>query len=383
MFTVKINCFMLGRFIKLCVFFSVFTFIFPSCYAQTAEENFSDYNLYFDSLNRVYKQQQFDSLFRCMVKEKGFNGVMLVAQGNQILYENVAGFANFSTKELLDLHASFEIASLSKMFTAAAILQLCEAKKMNINQLVTDFFPDFPYKTITVHHLLCHRSGLPEYFNFAGRYHKNRLFPLTNDSLLSMIQKYKPKCAALPDKKFDYNNTGYAILASIVEKVSGVSFEQYLKTHFFEPLGMKETFLYRYGSDQKITMGHWASKRVYIRDYLSGVVGDKGIFSSMYDLHTWEKALFFGNIISKESLAHMSFPQHSDMSDCSNYGYGLRLSCDDKENPLLFHGGLWNGNHNLFVHRPSDSTLIVFLSNVFNRSFTWRSSDILRILDEL
>ncbi|MBP7102044.1 MAG: beta-lactamase family protein [Bacteroidales bacterium] len=353
------------------------------CFSQSQLKSVNEKNLYFDSLNLIYKQQQIDSLFNYIVKEKQFNGTFLIARNNVVFYENVAGYACFQQKTPLHINTSFEIASVSKMFTAVAILMLYEEGKIALNKDVRDYLPEYPYANITVHQLLCHRSGLPEYFKFADKYHKNSSFPLTNDSLLSMLKFRNPKCNYMPDKLFEYCNTNYALLASIVERISGVSFSQFLQEKIFDPLEMKVTFLYRFSSNQPIMYGYKSNKRVYERNYLSGVIGDKGIFSSVHDLYVFNKALFSETIIKKETLSLAISPHHSELSVCNNYGYGFRLSCDKNENQLIYHGGLWNGNHSLFIYRPIDNIFIVFLSNVYNNSFIWRSSDILRIMDEL
>jgi len=353
------------------------------CISQLNSNSFSENNRYFDSLNLVYKQKKLDTLFTYLATKRAFNGAILIAQSDTIFFQNVSGYTNFTTKEPLNLHASFEIGSMSKMFTAVSVLLLYEQGKIDVSKKVSDYIPDFPYSEITVHQLLCHRSGLPEYFSFAEKYHKNSSFPLTNDSLLLMLQKHKPKCSTEPDNEFEYNNTGYAVLASIVEKVSGMTFKHFLDTNIFEPLGMKETFLYQYGSQQEIMLGHKGNKKVYPRNFLSGVVGDKGVFSSVNDLYLWDKALFSGKIIKKQTLALACAPHNSDKNPCNNYGYGLHIGCTGNNQPLLYHGGLWNGNHSLFVHRPSDGTLIIILSNIYNKSFMWKSYNILHILDEL
>lgn len=368
--------------IKFCSLLMI-AFIVTTCFSQTRINDFLQNNLYFDSLNVVYKQKQFDSLFTFIVANRNFNGVMLIAQDDKILYENVAGFADFTTKKPLDIHSSFEIGSMSKMFTAVSILLLYEEGKIDLSKKIIDYIPDFPYSEITIHQLLCHRSGLPEYFSFAEKYHKNPSFPLTNDSLLLMLQKHKPKCSTEPDDEFEYNNTGYAVLASIVEKVSGMPFKQFLETKIFEPLEMKETFLYQFGSSQEIILGHKGNKKIYYRNFMSGVVGDKGIFSSINDLYTWDKAIFSGKIIKKETLALATTPQNPDKNPCNNYGYGFHIGCTENKQSLIYHGGLWNGNHSLFVHRASDNTVIIILSNIYNKSFMWKSYNILHILDEL
>ncbi len=358
--------------------------IFKLCYSQpTKTPTFEENNRYFDSLNLVYKQLKIDTLFISIVNEKKFNGALLIARDGNILYENVAGYSSFISKKPLNIHSSFEIASVSKMFTAVAILLLYEEGKIDLSEKIKNYLPDFPYDNITIHQLLCHRSGLAEYFNFAEKYHKNHHFPLTNDSLLLMISKYKPKLKKNPDKVFEYNNTGYAILANVVEKITKISFKEFVETNFFKPLKMEHTFIYQYGENKDIIIGHYSNKREYKRDYLSGVIGDKGIFSSIHDLYKWNNALFSGKIIKKETLKLVEFPNNQEQDCCNNYGYGLRISCDENNNTLLYHGGLWNGNNSLFIHRPSDKTVIIILSNLFNKSFTGKSGDILHILDEL
>jgi len=360
-----------------------FVLFFIQSFNHSVSQSFTTSNRYFDSLNEVYKIKQLDDLFIYLKKEKHFNGAFLIAKDETILYENVSGYSSYLTKNRLNLHSSFEIASISKSFTAVAVLMLYEEGKVDIHQKVSYYLPDFPYTDITIHQLLCHRSGLPDYFKFAERYHENTAFPLTNDSLLSMLQTYKPKCKITPDNGFEYSNTGYAVLANLIEKVSGMSLKQYFNTRIFEPFGMKETFLYQFGDSVNIMLGHKSNKKTYSRNFLSGVVGDKGIQSSIHDLYLWAKLIFSEKIIKKENLLLVCTPHNPESPLCNNYGYGFRIGCDEQKNIIFYHGGLWNGNHSLFVYRPYDEAVIVILSNIYNKSFVGRSGDIFRILDEL
>jgi len=171
-------------------------------------------------------------------------------------------------------------------------------------------------------------------------------------------------------------------LASIIEKVSEVSYIQFIQTTLLIPLDLHETYVYRFGEPENIILGHKSNKRLYTRNFLSGVVGDKGIQSSASDLYKWTLSLFSEKIISRKSLDLLSTPKNPELSRCNNYGYGFRISCDEQGNSLFFHGGLWNGNHSLLVYRPFDQTIIVVLSNIYNKSFFGISGTILSILDE-
>jgi CubicO group peptidase (beta-lactamase class C family) len=320
-----------------------------------------------------------------MVKIKKFNGSILIAKNGKVLYQNCSGYADFAAKKRLTLSSQFEIASVSKQFTAVAILMLYEQNKLRLTDTVQRFIPDFPYKGITIHQLLCHRSGLPDYFKFAEKYHDDKTVMIDNDSLLRMMKKYHPKILEQPNKKFEYSNTGYAVLASIVERISGISFADFVNRTIFIPLGMKETYFYLHGKPQEnaYTVGHRNNYKIYDRDCESGVMGDKGIFTTIADLLIWDNALYQAKILKAETINMAFNPKNPENPPCHNYGYGWRLSCDDFGKPLIYHGGLWNGNNSLFLKRLSDEVLIIFLSNLYNRGFSGKSNDFLLILDEL
>jgi len=352
---------------------------------QNRTADFVAINDFFDSVSLQMKIQQIDTMFKNMLSEKRFNGSILVGKERDIIYSNFSGYADFPKKKRLNKSSQFEIASVSKQFTAVAILMLYEKKKLNLTDNVQKFIPDFPYNGITVHQLLCHRSGLPDYFKFAEKHHKDTNFLMTNDSLLNMMTVYTPKMLEIPNKKFEYSNTGYAVLASIVERISDMPFYQFVNQFIFKEIGMKDTYFYHYGKNnpEGYTIGHRSNYKYYERDFLSGVLGDKGIFTTTYDLYLWDKALYEAKILTPETLQLAYSPQNAERSPCSNYGYGWRLSCDDFGNALIFHGGLWNGNNTLFIRRITDETLIVIFSNLYNKGFSGKSTVILSIMDAL
>ena len=351
--------------------------------AQNKTKDFIAINNFFDSISLQTKIQQIDNVFKNMVSEKRFNGSILIGKDNKIIYSNFSGYADFPKKKRLNKSSQFEVASVSKQFTAVAILLLYEQGKLNLSDSIQKFIPNFPYKGISIHQLLCHRSGLPDYFKFAEKYHTDKNYLMTNDSLLNMMRNYKPKILENPNTKFEYSNTGYAVLASIVERVSNMSFSDFVTEYIFKPADMKDSYFYGKGQSKEYTVGHKNNSNYYERDFLSGIFGDKGIFTTTYDLYLWDKALYEAKIIKSQTLQMAFSYKHAEQSPCSNYGYGWRLSCDNHGKTLIYHGGLWNGNNCLFLRRTSDKTLIIFLSNIYNKGFSGRSAEILTILDAL
>jgi len=351
--------------------------VFPVVSSDTAVVMTCDTTITAEKLRKI------DSLYQSIVNEQKFNGSILIGRGDKVLYTRFDGYADFQTKRKLTQKSRYEIASVSKQFTAVSILMLYEQGKLKLTDSVQRFIPDFPYSGITLHQLLCHRSGLPEYFKFADDYHKDKNFIIGNDSLLRMLKAFKPKILQQPDKKFEYCNTGYVVLASIVERVSGMRFSDFVHKYIFTPLGMNESSFYYYDTIPKalFVVGHRANMKNYERDYMSGIVGDKGIFTTVNDLFIWCNALDTDKILKRETIEMAFSPQNADMDDCHNYGYGWRISCDTCQRPLIYHGGLWNGNNTWFIKRPCDRTIIIAFSNIYNHAFYGRNKDFFAILD--
>ncbi|PIQ21492.1 MAG: serine hydrolase, partial [Cytophagales bacterium CG18_big_fil_WC_8_21_14_2_50_42_9] len=138
------------------------------------------------------QQHQLDSLFRALQKKKGFNGTVLITQYNKVIYRGAFGYADFSKKDTLTTHNSFQLASVSKQFTAMAVMMLQEAGKLNYEDEVQRFFPDFPYKGITIRHLLTHRSGLPNYTYFTEKYWPDRKAFISNEEVVRLMTEHKP-----------------------------------------------------------------------------------------------------------------------------------------------------------------------------------------------
>jgi CubicO group peptidase (beta-lactamase class C family) len=174
---------------------------------------------------------------------EGFNGNVLIAQKGVIIYQNSFGFANDSIKNILQ--SKFQLASLSKTFTAIAVMKLAEQGKLGLDYTVKDYYPNFPYDGITIRSLLCHRSGLPFYqYTFDKMVRETKIYP-TNQQIMEWFATVQPtpKMFNQPDHYFGYNNTNFAILAALVEKVTGKDFEKYMRENIFVPAGMKDSYI--------------------------------------------------------------------------------------------------------------------------------------------
>lgn len=336
-------------------------------------------------LNASEKAQQLDTLFKNKAKLAGFNGCVLVAQKGQIIYENSFGFSNLKTKDSLRLNSAFQLASVSKTFTATAILMLYDQGKLQLTDHVQKFYPAFPYPGITVKQLLSHRSGLFNYIYCCEKYCDNNLYNgkvFDNAAMMEIICNNKCDLYAKPDKKFEYNNTNYAILACIVEKVSEQSFADYVEQNIFKPLGMNHSWVHNpkgNAEHKNKTVGHKASGYLEDDTYADDVVGDKGIYSTVEDMLKWDQS-FYGEQLLKKETKEMAFTGYSnEHKGKRNYGFGWRLTDDGKNPKIIYHNGWWHGYNSLFFRRPADQTTVIVLGNKYNRS-TYQIQGVLAIL---
>jgi CubicO group peptidase (beta-lactamase class C family) len=313
-----------------------------------------------------------DSIFQVLSTKRGFNGNVLIAQGGKVIYENAFGYADLEEKTPLNIESTFQLASITKQFTAMAIMMLYEEGRLNFTDTLQRFFPEFPYQNITIHQLLTHRSGLPDYMDFAKRYWRNKKCLMTNDDVIDMLITHRPGLNFVSDRKYKYSNTGYAILARIIEQVSGLQFHVFLERRIFKPLDMKKTFIYntkKMSSIEYMTLGYKNSWRQAEEDYLSGVVGDKGIYSTVEDIFKWDQALYTEKLIKQTTLQEAFTPFSYNWQDDHSYGYGWRIIMAGDSNKIVYHAGLWRGYSSLFVRRLHDKTTILVLCNKVNWSF--------------
>ncbi|WP_235869125.1 serine hydrolase domain-containing protein [Polaribacter aquimarinus] len=318
---------------------------------------------YPESLTKKVKQK-LDSLLNRIHKRHDFHGTILVAKNKKIVYKNHIGYADFRKKIPIKEESTFQLASVSKQFTASAIMLLIERNKIKITDTINTFFPDFPFENVTIKNLLNHTAGLPKYFWVAEHQWKKKKAP-TNEEMMKLLTTSNVGRFFKPGRNFDYSNTGYFVLASIVEKVSGTSFSNFLKENIFDPLEMKHSYVYSSENDEvyknqlkgyRLYRG-W--KHIKIGNTVNdAVVGDKNVYSTADDLFKWTYGLNSGKLLSKESLNLMYSKGETIYGRKVPYGFGFRI--DSKNENTIYHHGKWNG-FSTGVNNYLDDDLVVIV----------------------
>ena len=302
-----------------------------------------------------------DSLF----SSERFNGSLLVAKNGEIIYEKYNGFLDPRKKrDSLTPSSPFHLASVSKTFTAMAILKLQEEGKLHINDTLTTYLPGFPLKGVTIKSLLNHRSGIPNYVHYMEKLGWDRKRPISNRDVLDfLIANHKRIQIAKPDKGFSYSNTNYALLALIIEKASGQSYANYLRQSIFEPFNMKDTYAYTIADSARSLKSFFSNGTPYAFDYLDNVYGDKNIYSTARDLLKWDQALYGGRYLQQQTLDSAYAGYSFEKPGIHNYGLGWRMFLLDSHKKFIYHNGWWHGNRAAFYRLPDDKATIIALSN--------------------
>lgn len=311
------------------------------------------------------KQENLDALTSWLValhQQGKFSGVVMYAQHGEVKYQQSLGRADLQGNKPLTLDSSFNLASVSKQFTASAIMLLKQDGKLDYDQPVTTYLPEFPYKQITVRHLLNHTSGLANYMAMAieSKWDESKTYAI--DDMLAQFVQSPPKLDFTPGKKFSYSNTGYVLLAAIVERISNMSFEAFLAKRIFQPLQMQHSRVFNLLSAESTFESRAFGKdgdRLNDLIFLDGVAGDGAVYASANDLLKWDRAIYENKIISK-ALQDEAFHSVVHINKQLDYGFGWVIS---KDKDYIRHSGQWVGFRTLLKRNLTDQSLIVVLSN--------------------
>lgn len=295
---------------------------------------------------------------------------VMVVSGDET-HTLVRGIANLETGTAITARTNFRLASVAKQFTAACILQLRQAGRLHLEQPITDFFPEFASYGYGVHlqHLLRHTSGLKEYEKLLPVDLKE---PVSDADVLKLLAA-QTECVFEPGSQFRYSNSGYALLAMVVEAVSGLSFPDYLRQNVFEPLGMSNTlaFVDRPGAPEVANraIGYvlndagefvWADQNL-----TTAVLGDGGIYCSAEDYARWIRGYWSGRVIDDNAVAEAWSPGETSGGDIVPYGFGWRLEMKDgRWRP--YHPGSTSGFRNGVVVDGEQKWAVLVLSNRCN-----------------
>ncbi len=328
-------------------------------------------SIFFDLNKEILEQraEMADQTFKSL----SLNGVVLYAEQGRIVYEKAFGYRDLSKRnpDSLRVDDAFQLSSDSKMFTAEAIMLLQAEGKLGYDDDVKKFIPELPYEGITIRMLLNHRSGLPRYDAMADAFWPDRKKPFSNEAMIDMLAQRMPDPYGVPDAAYFYNNINYALLASVVERVSRQHFEDFLRERIFEPLGMNHSYVYSMREDLSVSLymptdvqGHDLYKRGPMKtqnNYLNGVMGDKIMFSTVEDLWIFNEALD-RHILLPDSLQAIAFqPGSPAWKNGENYGFGWRLT---KEHPgAYFHYGWWKGYRSAVIRDTAHRRFLAVLCN--------------------
>lgn len=329
-------------------------------------------------------EKRLDSLFTTLAAQNQFNGSVLIAEKGKILYKGGKGYSNELSKELNNTQTIFELASCSKQFTGVGIALLHREKKLDYTDDITKYFPELSnFKGVTIYDLLHHTSGIPDYLfagSFSDHWKENRI--ATNQDLIDYLAESKDTLEFVPGSKQAYINTNYVLLASIIEKVSGQKWGDYLAQNIFKPLKMNRTFVYNrryepkkiknyaYGYDwvnnsfEKATqddpkIGHMA---VY---YMDGIYGAAKVNSTVEDLYKWINALNSNQLLTQKEFEEVMEITKTSTNEDVLYGFGFDVR--KRNNTISYgHTGSWDGYITLIHYSSKNDRTVIVLNNFKN-----------------
>lgn len=324
--------------------------------------------------------EKIDSIFSILYKENKFNGNILIAEKGKIVYTKSFGLANIDSKEKLNANSIFELASGTKPFTAMAIMILKEQGKLNIDDKVTKYLPELSaYNNITIRNLINHTGGLPDYMPIMNNIWDKTLIA-TNTDIINMLGELNPKVNFESNTKAEYSNTGYVLLASIIEKASGQTYASFLDSAIFKPLQMTRTLVannrlspikiknyalgYIYVENKYILPDNYDRSKFVI--WLDGVVGDGSVNSTTNDLYKWDRALYTDKLVSKESMKDVFTNGILNDGTLTKHGFGWRVLETQPFGKIARHSGGWPG-YLTYIERDIDNDkTIIILQNHYN-----------------
>ena len=338
----------------------------PSEYSTNAADITSAFQpLGKDDSIRYYNAVK-DFFQRALLNNRTFNGGVLIAKGESIIYEEYKGYRDMQTKEPLDEHSPMHIASVSKNFAAIAALKLVQEGKLSLSDSVSQFFPNFPYSGVTVKMLMNHRSGLPNYMHYMEKMGWNKNQYATNQDVLNSLYTMHPRPEFRAGTRFNYSNTNFVLLAMIVEKLTALPYPVYLKSNFFAPLNMDDTYLYSLADTATAIKSYQWNGVPWKLDFLENTYGDKNIYTTPRDLLKWSLALSRGKVINTALLDSAFTPYSFERPGTHNYGLGFRLLMLRNGKKVVYHNGRWHGTNAAFAKLPDEDVTVIVIGNRYN-----------------
>ena len=334
------------------------------------------------------KKTMMEDLAREAVEKAGFTGTWLYAEKGEIVSMGAAGWRDPEDSLPMQVDSVFDLASVSKQFTAAAVMLLKRRGLLDLEDEITKFFPEVPYKGVTIRHLLNHTGGLPDYMDWIDETAKKENRIPGNDMIVRFLSECGEEPVFAPGDQWEYSNTGYCLLAQIVEKAAGVPFEVFMQENVFEPAGLTSTHVYHrrkdhltienlaygmlleLGSD-KYVLPDDSGESAYVVT-LDGASGDGLVHSNVLDLLTWDRVLREGKVLTKEEQELMYTPvilnngemgRDEEEEGDPGYGFGWEILGDPEQGLIVFHSGGWPGYSTWYERYIDEDKVYVLLSS--------------------
>jgi CubicO group peptidase (beta-lactamase class C family) len=313
------------------------------------------------SFSTLAYENNFDETLACHTSSSNPGIAVRLEQSGKVIYSGVAGLANIQNKQQLKLDDVFQIGSVSKQFTAAAILQLTERDKLKLSNTLGDFIEGLPkdYSQVTIERVLSHTSGLPNYNNeprIRNIWHQERSL----DGIIKEITKQS--VIANSGELFNYSNTGYVLLGKVIEVISGLTYANYLKTHIFKPIQMNSSYVIERGEGNTGITGYTSANDTPFKVDRSWVHASGAIASTLEDMSLWHQALINGRVISKASYQLMITPALLNNGETSPYGFGL-YNYPISGKMTINHEGWIPGFMTWSIYLPENDLYAVAFSN--------------------
>jgi CubicO group peptidase (beta-lactamase class C family) len=310
---------------------------------------------------------RFDGYWNHLHQRTHYTGVTLIAY-NDSMYTWSAGPADSATMLTPDM--PMQIASISKTFCASAIMVLYSKGKLNLTDSLRHYFPQLPYYNISLEQLLSHCSGLPEYTWFTDKYWHDSMGQLDNKELIELMALENPEYYFEPGRRHQYCNTNFVLLASVVEKVSGMDYPAFVKKHIFDPLGMKNSLVLPpdfHVKDLKVK-GHYGDGRIFSEHYQDGTYGDKNIVSTVNDLYLFYRGLRDNKLFPEVIKREMFGVRWPNARRGTGYALGWRIRTVGDE-VWMFHSGWWHGFRTNFYFSLKEDKCAITLCNRLSGGF--------------
>jgi len=310
-----------------------------------------------------------DAFFGEFITEKTPGGMVLVLQDGQIIHQAAYGLANLKKETPLTVDHIMHLASMGKQMTAMAIMILAEQGKLDYDDPISKYIPEISQfgDEFTIRRVLQHTSGLPDYGDGITDSLMKRSDNPTNEDMIAVLSK-KRKLLSEPGDAFYYSNAGYDMLAVLIERVSGETFPDFVKSNIFDPLGMKDTFSLpnkKRRANAMVTISYTGSSEnpeAYPNDPLDNIYGSGSIYSTIGDMALYDEALYGDALVSQKTIKEALKPATLNDGTVEQYGFGLEFEKWKKET-YVAHSGAWLGFNNDYVRFPQRHFSVIVLLN--------------------